>query len=397
MPAQSTYLGTYYSSNFNSQLIQAHNSRLTMAPVRRYLRISKYSVLECRIYLDNPALAQSWLLNPRSPMLPRIIESIRPLVLPKLREEKERSKKKSTKKKTIKDVVIQDDFEISMFLTETSTRHSLVAKSKHFREKLPGRMESNSTKLIGETDNVAVDVDAESNVPVLREEDDDDLGLTDIPLANHLRRSKRPRRMPDQNDEFDLSDGDETASAIEIDSDTELPPHKRPRGRVGSDADALIQDEGDDKKKLAMDVSYEGFAIYGRVLCLVVKKRDTGKVTQPGNSAAAGAGASGGSDSGWGGRSMSIGPDDAFEHSETGSHTLSDGPCRYTRSKEMSHETFQLQQQSLRRFCHAVPILRQQKNQWHGLGARKVGSSYEWRLQSRARQAGADTRSNSEG
>lgn len=78
-----------------------------MAPVRRYLRISKYSVLECRIYLDNPALAQSWLLNPRNPMLPRVIESIRPLVLPKLREEKERSKKKSTKKKSIKDVVVQ--------------------------------------------------------------------------------------------------------------------------------------------------------------------------------------------------------------------------------------------------------------------------------------------------
>lgn len=78
-----------------------------MAPVRRYLRISKYSVLECRIYLDNPALAQSWLLNPRKPMLPKVIESIRPLVLPKLREEKERSKKKSTKKKAIKDVVVQ--------------------------------------------------------------------------------------------------------------------------------------------------------------------------------------------------------------------------------------------------------------------------------------------------
>jgi hypothetical protein len=80
-----------------------------MAPIRRYLRITKYSVLECRIYLDNPALANSWLLNPRNPILPRVIESVRPLVLPKLREEKERmlSKKKSSKKKGIKDVVIQ--------------------------------------------------------------------------------------------------------------------------------------------------------------------------------------------------------------------------------------------------------------------------------------------------
>lgn len=77
-----------------------------MAPVRRYLRISKYSVLECRIYLDNPSLAQSWLLSPRYDVLPRIVESIRPLVLPKLREERERSRKKSSKKKSIKDVII---------------------------------------------------------------------------------------------------------------------------------------------------------------------------------------------------------------------------------------------------------------------------------------------------
>ena len=78
-----------------------------MAPIRRYLRITKYSVLECRIYLDNPALANSWLLNARDPVLPRVIESIRPLVLPKLREEKERARKKgAAKKKAVKDVVI---------------------------------------------------------------------------------------------------------------------------------------------------------------------------------------------------------------------------------------------------------------------------------------------------
>jgi hypothetical protein len=78
-----------------------------MAPIRRYLRISKYSVLECRIYLDNPALAHSWLLNPRDPVLPKVIESVRPLVLPKLREERERSRKKSTKKRGIKDIVVE--------------------------------------------------------------------------------------------------------------------------------------------------------------------------------------------------------------------------------------------------------------------------------------------------
>lgn len=79
-----------------------------MAPIRRYLRITRYSVLECRIYLDNPALVHTWLLNPRNPILPKVIESIRPLVLPKLREERERerTRKKNSKKKSIKDVVV---------------------------------------------------------------------------------------------------------------------------------------------------------------------------------------------------------------------------------------------------------------------------------------------------
>ncbi|RGP74790.1 hypothetical protein FLONG3_5901 [Fusarium longipes] len=240
-----------------------------MAPVRRYLRISKYSVLECRIYLDNPALAQSWLLNPRYSILEKVIESIRPLVLPKLREEKERIRKKS-KKKSIKDVIVSDEFEVSIFLTETSTRHSLLYKTKHFRDNLPPKLESNSSKLIGETDSVPVDVDEEHRAPVLQEEDEDEVRLSDVPVAETTtRRSKRQRGMLDPGqDGNEASEEDETASAIEIDSDMEAPPHKRPRAQENDGLDA-----SDDKKKLAMDVSYEGFAIYGQVLCLVVKKR----------------------------------------------------------------------------------------------------------------------------
>jgi hypothetical protein len=93
-----------------------------MAPIRRYLRITKYSVLECRIYLDNPALARSWLLNPRDPVLPRVIEAVRPLVLPKLREEKERAKKKSTKKRGIKDVLVEGEFRVFLAEFGYSTR-----------------------------------------------------------------------------------------------------------------------------------------------------------------------------------------------------------------------------------------------------------------------------------
>lgn len=94
-----------------------------MAPIRRYLRISKYSVLECRIFVDNPVLAESWLLNSRNPVLPRVIESVRPLVLPKLYEENERSKGKGGKKKAVKDVVVEG---IEAFLWSALRIHELT-------------------------------------------------------------------------------------------------------------------------------------------------------------------------------------------------------------------------------------------------------------------------------
>jgi hypothetical protein len=78
-----------------------------MSPIRRYLRITKYSVLEVRIYLDKPS-DTAWLLSSRDPVLPRVIEEVRPKVLPKLREENENAKKKGGKKKKgIKDVAGQ--------------------------------------------------------------------------------------------------------------------------------------------------------------------------------------------------------------------------------------------------------------------------------------------------
>ncbi|PNY29742.1 Uncharacterized protein TCAP_00342 [Tolypocladium capitatum] len=268
-----------------------------MAPIRRYLRITKYSVLECRIYLDNPSLAQSWLLNPRDPVLPRVIDSIRPLVLPKLREEKERSKKKSSRKKGIKDVIVQaraDDFEVSMFLTETNTRHSLLSKQKHFREKVPPMMQSNSTRLIGESNDSPIDVDAADARPILLEQDSDEEGvrLADIPAAERRTLPKRQRGNRGMAaDDDEASDDDSAASAIEMDSDGDEPAAKRRRGGVGLDAKDPDDGEADDKKKLAMDVSYEGFAIYGRVLCLVVRKRDGNKAqTQAGGAKAAGQG-----------------------------------------------------------------------------------------------------------
>ncbi|KAM7198257.1 hypothetical protein V8F20_006284 [Naviculisporaceae sp. PSN 640] len=273
-----------------------------MAPIRRYLRITKYSVLECRIYLENPALAQSWLLNPRNPVLPRVIESVRPLVLPKLREERERERlKKKNKKRSIKDVVVEDDFEVSIFLTETETRHSILHKQKHFRDKVQTKLTSNSSKLIGASNEAPIDVDValpgdspgSDDVQILQEDSEGgDVSLDNIPslaetaeesgLSN--RRSKRRRGQapdagpgPNADDpievESDPSDDELFIGQSESDaseSGMRPPPPKRHKDKA---TDAGTGEQDDKKKKLAMDISYEGFAIYGRVLCLVVKRR----------------------------------------------------------------------------------------------------------------------------
>ncbi|KAK8016479.1 hypothetical protein PG993_014668 [Apiospora rasikravindrae] len=289
-----------------------------MAPIRRYLRITKYSVIECRIYLDNPALAQTWLLNPRKPVLPRVIESVRPLVLPKLREERERSRtKRSTKKKAIKDLVVEDDFEVSIFLTETTTRHSLVTKHKHFHDTTQTKLTSNS----GAPPPLDVDMHAASGaITILREEsDDEDLQLDAVPLAPAsvtggaapaVAASSRPKRARRNTADAEAEDHEQQQQKGG-DSDFEVIPSSdedayneggparsatigQPPAKRRKEAAAADETDGDDKKKMAMDISYEGFSIYGRVLCLVVKRRDQSNATGSGGGGAIGKGKQGG-------------------------------------------------------------------------------------------------------
>jgi len=131
-------------------------------------------------------------------------------------------------------------------------------------------MKSNSSKLTGDTNDAPIDVE-------LRMEDEEDaVDLQDLPIAEEPlsdaeglfvsddeapRRSKRPR----------------TTTIVESDDDftPEEPLSKRLKD---TESLSLAEDQSDDKKKMAMDTTYDGFSIYGRVLCLIVKRKDkTGK------------------------------------------------------------------------------------------------------------------------
>ncbi|RMD43897.1 hypothetical protein DV735_g1248, partial [Chaetothyriales sp. CBS 134920] len=195
-----------------------------MAPIRRYLRITRHSVLECRIFLENPADGPRWLLNANDPALPRVIEAVKPYVLPKLREENERLKGKK-KKKTVKDVVKQDDFEVSIFLTEIGTRHALMVKQKTVVDRQVATSDNKKTAG-GNGDPLIIREESES--------DDDELQISDVgPETN-------------QDDDESYKEDD----------------------RESSEADGF-----GDKKKLGFNTVYDGYSIWGFVLCLLVERK----------------------------------------------------------------------------------------------------------------------------
>lgn len=243
-----------------------------MSPIRRYLRITKYSVLEVRIYLDKPSDAP-WLLSTRDPVLPRIIEAVRPKVLPKLREENENAKKKGGKKKKgIKDVVSHDDFEVTIFLTELSTRHSLLTKQKQFSDK--PKLKNTSNKLTGWLNNSENPIHLEDESPppeILQEDDDDVVQLHHIPEAAPGGSRRTVRGQESNGDGLFVSSSDEEYFQTQRERTTKRRKKEKNEERSGP-ADPGVED-ADDKKKMALSTSYDGFSIYGRILCLVVKRK----------------------------------------------------------------------------------------------------------------------------
>lgn len=216
----------------------------------------------------------------------------------------------------------------------------MLYKHKHFRDTTQTKLMSNSTKLTGASRSAPVDVidndedetaetfdEAASDIPttvhILREEDDDDednvRALQDIPAIDQeapavagtpTRTSKRRRGrgtvlLPSSDEDAEepriadismLSDNDHDLFVGQDDDDEDADDDTgpRPAKRRKDEASAVQHEPGwDDKKKLAMHISYEGFSIYGRVLCLVVKRRG-GATTTKGKAVAVAGGGPGG-------------------------------------------------------------------------------------------------------
>ena len=156
---------------------------------------------------------------------------------------------------------LTDDFEVAVFLTETSARHSILRKTKTVKGERKERLGTTEGRLTGTRD-APVEVGEEGATGLVAEESDDNEGvrMADIPAAAGGEAVGREgvTKEESQGRLFVSDDSDE--------EDVDAQENLSSRDNVG-----------DDKKKMGMDTTYDGFSIYGRILCLVVKRRGTAK------------------------------------------------------------------------------------------------------------------------
>jgi hypothetical protein len=175
---------------------------------------------------------------------------------------------------------ISDDFEVSIFLTDVSTRHSLLTKQKAFGE--PGRAALHSSP------------SADSPVIIREESIEPDTfeGTAAAPSPQvfetadiddrEVSRSQSEQNCSQRKGKRDLEDPKLTESFAESSSSSssdapapQIPLQKRRRLNAASAVATKTRGDTADDKKLALHMSYDGFSIYGRILCLVVKRKSS--------------------------------------------------------------------------------------------------------------------------
>ena len=167
-----------------------------------------------------------------------------------------------------------EDFEVTIFLTATSARHSILKKEKRVKgeKRRLGRTDGKMTG-VG-TREEPVEVGGDDAVLVRQEsQEGKDVSLEDIPQAEDALMEGGSRGSRDESEGLFISEGCE---------DDSLRPSTKGKQKEGPEREV----DSDDKKKMALNTDYDGFSIYGRILCLIVKRKGTAK----GKESAGGAG-----------------------------------------------------------------------------------------------------------
>lgn len=149
--------------------------------------------------------------------------------------------------------VMKDEYEVAIFLRESGTRHSLLTRQKMFGNDSTARTETkgNSTKLSEANRQAAATVSDDPAIMVESDDDDNhDANLNEIPLAD----PSEP----------------ENLSSISTTSTSKRSRQPRDSDKGNVDNTGMYAEE----KKIGFDTQYEGFSIWGWVLCILVSRRN---------------------------------------------------------------------------------------------------------------------------
>ena len=161
-------------------------------------------------------------------------------------------------------------------MTDLSTRHSLLTKKKTFQDAEKPRFPPNLGKVTADD---AV-VGGRGAPVIIREESDelDTTALQDIPAVDldedddPLQEDHRVSIRQSRSGQDHAADREGGVASEEHHTQRMSRSGHRRKANLDSKT-GYTEDQGDEKKKLGINTSYEGFSIYGRILCLIVKRR----------------------------------------------------------------------------------------------------------------------------
>jgi hypothetical protein len=172
---------------------------------------------------------------------------------------------------------------VSIFLTELSTRHTIITKQKTLSSKL--RLHSSKKKLTewlsaGSIDKpIQLSSEPNEGTKIRMEDENDENDLNDLGSIPFAESSNMTGTSSDAR--FRLHSPSDTMvqpqNIVLSDSeDDSLQFQQRAKRRYNEniqESQVPSYESTEDKKKYDFKTSYDGFSIYGRILCLVVKRK----------------------------------------------------------------------------------------------------------------------------
>ncbi|KIJ56621.1 hypothetical protein M422DRAFT_22773 [Sphaerobolus stellatus SS14] len=233
----------------------------------RYLRISAHTVLPLYIYLDERHI--DWMTDYT---LQKVLEDLRPHIGPKLRLETDpvTSRKGAASKKGEVEVHRGDTYQFAYWFRKNEP-HAVLIKERHF---VQHQAPKEST-----TEERAIDASADpasGEVPSRKrkrgKEPEKQAAEPQLqPSTATPRRSRRAKviasRYREADSDEEARDDDEEYNEEDEEQESQQVPDSPPDFSMAIDKD----DEFEEKPKLTMQLTYQGFTICDRCLCLVIQ------------------------------------------------------------------------------------------------------------------------------